>query len=106
MFALWGYIPPDGGDKNKSSLIGAIVDTGVKIKKENGRKVNRDMKNNEKQYIKDLDNCGDNKSNKKENDKWGGLGIILIKGRREISKQRLFKCRIDKIEFEMRYHTS
>ena len=34
------------------------------------------------------------------------LSDIMIKGRKEMSKQRLFKCRIDKIEFEMRYHTS
>ena len=27
-FALWGYIPREGGDKYKSSLIGTIVETG------------------------------------------------------------------------------
>ena len=50
------------------------------------------MKTNENQYIKDLDNRVYSRSNKEENDKLGELGSILIKGWREIAKQRLFKC--------------
>ena len=105
-FELWGYIPLDGGDKYKSSLIGTIVDTDVKVKKENSRSEIRGMKLNDKQYVKDLDRRGDSRLNKEANDNLGELGSILIKGRKEMEKQRLFKCRIYKIEFEMRYQTS
>ena len=32
-FALWGFIPPDGGDKHKSSLMATVVDTKSKAKR-------------------------------------------------------------------------
>ena len=113
-FALWGYIPPDGGDNYKSSLIGTIVDTGVKVKKENGRGVIREKKAIEKQHVKDYESWGVSRDVsrgvsrgiKENNDQLGELGNILMKGRKEMAKQRLFKCRINKIEFQLKYQTS
>ena len=37
-FALFGYIPPSGGEKYKSSLMLTVVDTTEKNDKANGRK--------------------------------------------------------------------
>ena len=113
-FALWGYIPPEGGENFKSSLIGTIVDTGSKIKKENGRAVIRETKSIEKQHDKDCASRavgrdvtrGLSRGVKENNDQLGELGNILIKGRKEMAKQKLFKCRIDKIEFQLKYYTS
>ena len=34
---------------------------------------------------------------KENNDQLGELGNILMKGRKEMAKQRLFKCRINKV---------
>ena len=61
------------------------------------------MKKEEKSYMIELDNCGTNQSNKDENDKIKEITEIMMKGYKEMAKQRLYKCRIDKIEFEMRY---
>ena len=113
-FALWGYIPPEGGENFKSSLIGTIVDTGSKIKKENGRAVIRETKSIEKQQDKDCASRavgrdvtrGLSRGVKENNDQLGELGNILIKGQKEMAKQKLFKCRIDKIEFQLKYYTS
>ena len=104
-FALWGYIPPDGGDNFKSSLIGTIVSTGKK-KKEDSRNATREVKVEEKKYLKDLDVRGENASDKDRNAQLNDIGEIMKRGRKEMAKQRLYKCRIDKVEFEMRYQTS
>ena len=46
------------------------------------------------------------KLDKERDDQFDKLSDMMIKGGKEMGKQRLFKCRIDKIEFEMRYQTS
>ena len=82
------------------------MDTGDKVKKENARSAIREKNSIEKQYVKDLDRRGDSRLNKEANGQLGELGSILMKGRKEMAKQRLFKCHIDKIAFQMKYQTS
>ena len=81
-FALWGYIPPEGGEQYKSSLMGTVVDTGGSVKEENSRKGARDMKVEEKSYQKALDERGVNNSVIDRNDKLDALSDIMIKGRK------------------------
>ena len=54
----------------------------------------------------ELNNHGVNYFQKDENDKVKEITEIMMKGRKEMGKQRLYKCCIDKIEFEMRYYSS
>ena len=63
-------------------------------------------KKDEKSYMAELDNRGMNQSQKDENNKIKEITEIMMKGRKEMAKQRLYKCRIDKIEFEMRNYSS
>ena len=105
-FALWGYIPPTGGEKYKTAFINTVVKPGAKVKIKQGRKTQREVKKEEKSYMIELDNRGTNQSNKDENDTIMEITEIMMKGCKEMSKQRLYKCRIDKIEFEMRYYSS
>lgn len=98
-FAQWGHIPPPGGEQYKTSFIEAIIKDDVKVKLEGGHSLQRDNKLVEKMNERGIDAVSQN-----ENEKISALTDIIIKGRKEMQKQRLFKCRIDKIEFEMRYY--
>ena len=97
-FALWGYIPPDGGKQYKTSFIETVVKKDMTIKSEG------EMKNEveERSYMKELDERGV----KKDTVELRKLTDLMVKWRVEMRKQRLFQCRKDKIEFEMRYHTT
>ena len=54
-FALFGYIPPDGGEKYKSSLMLTVVDKPVKIDKKDGRAAVKEDEKKDKQFIKGLE---------------------------------------------------
>ena len=101
-----GFIPPDGGDYFKSTLMAAVVETDLKGKKENGRNAVKKAEKEEKAYIKDLEVRGTAKFAEEEAGRYTALASIMVKGRKEIQKQRLFKCRINKIEFELRFAAS
>ena len=96
-FALWGYIPPTGGEQYKTTFIETVIkdDSTVKVKEEGGRKARRENKLVEKMNERGVD---------KQNENICKLTEMMMKGRKEMQKQRLFKCRIEKIEFEMRYY--
>ena len=99
-FALWGYIPPDGGEKYKSSFIDTVVKPDIKVKAERGAK--KEDKIEEKSYMQELDKRGVNKETAQLNK----LADLMVKGRVEMRKQRLYQCRIDRIEFQMRYYST
>ena len=96
-FALWGYIPPTGGEQYKTTFIETVIkdDSTVKVKEEGGRKARRENKLVEKMNERGVD---------KQNQNICKLTEMMMKGRKEMQKQRLFKCRIENIEFEIRYY--
>ena len=57
-------------------------------------------------FLMELDNRGVDASKRDKMNKISGITEIMMKGRKEIRKQQLFKCRIDKIEFQMSYFTT
>ena len=67
----------------------------MEVKEEGGRKARRENKLVEKMNERGVD---------KQNENIFKLTEMMMKGRKEMQKQRLFKCRIEKIEFEMRYY--
>ena len=102
-FALWGYIPPSGGEQYKSTLIGTIVEKETKGKKDNSRAAVMKELKEEKFYLKELEKRGTNSYKAEEESRFDALKDIMVKGREEMSKQRLYKCRINKIEFQLRF---
>ena len=87
-------------------MIGTAVGIGGGVKKENSCIGEREEKLEEKSYLKALDECGVDYPEKERNKKLDMLSNFMIQGSKEMSKQILFKCRIDEKEFDMRYHTS
>ena len=61
-FALWGYIPPEGGERYKSTLITTVVDTKSKSEKKNGCKTVKEEEAQENEYVRELEACGTSKS--------------------------------------------
>ena len=104
-FALWDYIPPDGGEKYKCSFVSTIVDKDEKVKMKDGRAFALKSDASEKAHAK-LEVRGVDRLNQDENDKFKIMIDIMVKGREEISQQRLYKCCWSKIEFKLRYAES
>ena len=77
-----------------------VVKPDVKVKAEIDAKKEEQIE--EKSYMQELDKRGVNKETAQLNK----LADIMMKGRVEMRKQRLYKCRIDRIEFQMRYYTT
>ena len=102
-FALWGYIPPKGGERYKSILIKTVVDKVPKVEKVDGRAAVKKEQKKEKLHIKELEKRGMNSYQAEEASRFESLKDIMVKGRKEMSKQRLYKCRINKIEFQLRF---
>ena len=101
-----GYISPNGGDYFKSTLMAAVVDTSVKNKRCNGREAVKKAEKEEKAYLKEMEVCGTDKFSQDEASMYSNLTELMMKGRKEIQKQRLFKCRVNKIKFELKFATS
>ena len=101
-FALWGFIPPEGGDVFKSSLIGLVIDKETNIASDMSRSSVKEKDAEDKKYMRDLENRGCSSSQ----DKVNNLSKIMIKGRKEMQKQKFFRCRISKVEFQMKFAAS
>ena len=67
-FALWGYIPLEGGERFKSTLITTVVDTKLKPEKKNGRKSVKEEEAQENKYVRELEACGTSKSSRIESE--------------------------------------
>ena len=81
---LWGFIPPDGGDYFESTLMAAVVETGLKGKKENDRNAVKKAEKEEKAYIKYLEVRGSDKFTEEEAGHYTALTSIIVKGRKEM----------------------
>ena len=68
------------------------------MKVEGGRKSGREEK-----LLEKMNQHGIDSALQRDNDNISALTDIMMKGRKEMQKQRLYKCCIDKIEFEMQY---
>ena len=84
----------------------AVVDTGSKPLKENGRNAVKKAEEKEKAYVKELEVRGKGKFADVEAGRLNTLTNIMVKGRKEMSKLRLFKIRVNKIEFELKFTAS
>ena len=102
-FALWGFIQPDGGDKYKSSLMATVVDTLSKSKKENGCSAVKAEETKDKIYLQELESRGTPALIVAENERMGKLTTLMISGKREMTKMRLFKCRQSSVEFKLKF---
>ena len=102
-FALWGFIPPDGGDEYKSSLMATVVDTTSKAKRADGRAAIKSAEKKEKEHMKELEARGSPASIVAEDERMGKLTSLMISGREEMSKMRLFKCRQTNVEFKLKF---
>ena len=101
-FALWGFIPPEGGDIFKSSLIASVIDKETNIASDMSRSSVKEKDADDKKYVRDLENRGSSSTQ----DEVTNLSNIMIKGRKEMQKQKLFRCRISKVEFRMKFAAS
>ena len=104
-FCLWGFIPPPGGEELKSSIINAIENPKRNADKSGGRTAKRVKKEANKKYTNALEYRGTPKEISDNNQQMNEIKSIIIEGRKESEKQKLFKCRTNKIEFDMRYCT-
>ena len=102
-FALWGYIPPPGGETFKSSLMATVIDKDVKAKKEDGRAEVKKEKLKNELLTQSLEARGTPRVIEAEGIRFKTITDIMVKGRQELNKQKLFKLSINKIEFELRY---
>ena len=96
-FALWGYIPPHGGEIYRSALLFTVVDKKSSISKEESRTACKLNASEEKAHIRNLERRGEDQDIKK-------LSNLMINGRKERQKQRLFKTRISNIEFQLNFN--
>ena len=105
-FALWGYIPPDGGEAFKSSLISTITESKPKREKKNGRRAVKEEELKKNDYLRELEFRGTSASSRAEQQRMDRLISLMVNGRKELSKTRVYKCRISNIEFQLKFTTS
>ena len=105
-FALWGYIPPEGGEKYKSSLIATVCDTASKPGKKNSRVTVKEEESEEKEYVRRLEARGQSKASSRESERMLELTSLMVNGRRELSKMQLYQCKINNMEFQLKFTTS
>ena len=102
-FSLWGFIPPPGGEKLKSSLISAIENPKRAGNFAGGRLAKREKMEEEKRNKAESEYRGTPKAILENQQQMDKIKAIIINGRQESEKQNLFKCRTNKIEFDMKY---
>ena len=102
-FALWGYIPPPGGGDFKSSLMSVVVDKKVNRDKKDGRASILKEKMEDSVHTQELEARGTPKAIEAEDVRFQTITDIMVKGRQEMQKQKLFKLSVNRIEFELRY---
>ena len=102
-FSLWGFIPPPGGEELKSSVIQAIENPKRASDSAGRRLAKRGKKEDDKKYIDALEYRGLPKAISEDNQQMDDIKNIILAGRKESEKQKLFKCRTNKIEFDMKY---
>ena len=105
-FALWGYIPPDGGEAFKSSLISTITESKPKREKKNGRRAVKEEELKKNDYLRELEFRGTSASSRAEQQRMDRLISLMVNGCKELSKTRVYKCRISNIEFQLKFTTS
>ena len=103
-FALWGFIPPPGGDGYKSALISSVVDTETSIAKDMSRNSRKIAEVTQKAHERELEKRGT--SSTSDVKELTDLVQMFKKGKKEMSKQRLFRVRIGRINDEMKMSTT
>ena len=100
-FALWGYIPPSGGEKYKSSMIHSVVQKETKITKTDSRRGSSVLLSDEKKEVLSLlEKSGVRKNSISD------ITTIMSNGRLERKKQKLYEVKIDSVEYDIRFHTN
>ena len=102
-FSLWGFIPPPSGEELKSSIIHAIENLKRNANKSGGRIAKRVREEANKKYTNALEYRGMPKEISDNNKQMNEIKSMIIEGCKESEKQKLFKCRANKIEFDMRH---
>ena len=101
-FALWGHIPIPGGEKYKSLLMSSI--DGEEKVKGGTRKELRNMRQARAAIDRALDKRGDKKDGDKKDDAGAidkQLADLLMKGRLETQKQKLYQSKVDQFQYEI-----
>jgi len=105
-FALWGYIPPVGGENMKSSVILACEDPERVKGKEGGRHTIKKRKATENKVTIEDDYHGTPRGIESEEKEMKSIQNLILKGRKESEIQRLFKCRTDTIGFGIKFYAN
>ena len=105
-FALFGYIPTDGGEKYRSSLMLNVVEKPVKIDKKDGRAAVKEDDKKEKKFMKGLEVRGKSVEKKADEEALEGITSIIAKRRKEQEKQRQYLCHLNSVQFEMKYSSN
>jgi hypothetical protein len=114
-FALWGFIPPEGGEQYKSSIVDTVVVdelNGTSSKKSNSRRAVKKAEAQLKDYERDLERRGTTTAKRgssttlesKQDDDIAKLMDVMVSGRKELNNQRLFQLRKRKCEGIINYN--
>ena len=102
-FAIWGYIPPPGGEEFQSLYIKTCCDT--KIKGRNlGQASAKKEELEESNHNRWLDKRGTAVANKVNTPPHNNMIELMSKGRIESQRQKAFCVKIEKLEFQMYFH--
>jgi len=81
-FTLWGYIPPEGGETYKSTLMKPVINIPSKSKKNNTRIVVNKDEVEEKEYLRKLEARGTATSSRYEVERLGKITTLMTNGRK------------------------
>lgn len=97
-FSLWGYIPPDGGEIFQSSLIKVMQNPKRDRSRQGGRAAMKTAKVEASDKVKELEFRGTPEGIKMRGNEIEGTQYLILKGREETHKQKLFKCKNDNLQ--------
>ena len=88
-------------------MITVVTGTKSKTKKEDGRNaVKKKAEAKNKEHMKSLEVKGKSEVDKEEGEMFNKLTDIMVNGREEMKKLRLYKICVNKLEFELRFVTA
>ena len=81
----------------------AVIDKKLKAEKKDGRAAIKNKNNADNKYTKELEARVTLKTVADESTRLSVIIDMMVKGRQEIQKQRLYKSRLNNIEFAIKY---
>ena len=109
-FAVWGYIPPPGGDEFQSLFIKTVLDKKAVDKMPGlGRAAAKEEEQKEDNFDCWLDTRGITSPNKSHSHPLASsnqlINDLMAKGRMEEQRQKTYRVKVDRLEFQMQFQT-